>query len=92
MIDIKKYARPKDHLDLEDGIELLADANLALDIIGIKLECMRGLAACAADPDCDPVTRIEMSLLFDKLAREIDEWAQTSTGGIQLLNDASVVR
>lgn len=92
MLDIKKYAQPKDRLDLEDGIELLADANLALDIIGMKLEFMREIAASAADPACDPVTRIEMNLLFRKLAREIDEWAQTSTGGIQLLNEASVIR
>ena len=85
MIDIMKYAQPKEKLDLEDGIEILSDANCALDAIGKKLEIMKKLASHAADPKCDPVKRMAMNLLFNKLRLEIDSWAQTSSCGIRLL-------
>lgn len=92
MIDIMKYAQPKEKLDLEDGIEIVKDAQIALDAIGKKLEIMYKIAKYAADPKCDPVKRIEMNMLFGQLKKEIDEWAQTSTGGIQILNGPPVAR
>lgn len=86
MINVIRLAQPKERLDLEDGIEILSDANYALDMIGKKLELMRKIARYAADPKCDPVKRMEMNMLFKKLGQEINEWAETSTEGIQLLN------
>lgn len=84
-LDLSRFA-PKEEFDVEDGIEILSDANQSLDEIDKKLRIMRKLAYYAADPKCDPVKRIEMGMLFDKLKREINELAQVSTGGVQLLN------
>lgn len=86
MIDISRYAGPRQPQNAGDGIEILEDAGLALDVIGKKLEIMRKLASYAADPGCDQLKRMELNLLFKKLAAEIDDWAHTSTGGVQLLN------
>lgn len=86
MLDIKEFLKPKENYDVEDGIQILREANLALDMIGKKLEIMRKIAICAADPKCDPVRRIELNLMFQDLKREIDEWANTRQNGVELLN------
>lgn len=86
MINLLELVKPKENLDLEDGSQMLSDANIALDAIGKKLKIMAKLAKFAADPKCDKIKRMEMNLLFKKLGREIDDWANINTGGIQLLN------
>lgn len=88
-LDLKQFA-PKEKLDTEDGIEILSDANSALDEIGKRLKIMQKLAYYAADPKCDPVKRIELSMLFNRLKQEINDWAQVSTGGVRLLDGKHV--
>lgn len=86
MLDLAPYMQPKENLDLLDGIRILADAQASLDAIGQKLDAMRQLASEAADPACDPVRRIELNLLFNRIKREINAWANIDTDGIRLLN------
>lgn len=86
ILDLAPYMRPKERLDLEDGLQILEDAQIALNAIGKKLAMMQWLAARAADPACDPVRRIDLNLRFKQLREEIDDWARCSSGGIQLLS------
>lgn len=85
-IDINELLKPKERYDVEDGIQMLKEANHALDMIGKKLEIMKKIAFYAADPKCDPVRRIELNLMFQGLKREIEEWANTRQNGVELLN------